>query len=187
MMTKISTSKYFSSILKSAANYIFDEGSAGKAMFLKSLLNIFPAGLLGMELTKATRLIFLYGATCSCAKHVSGAFLWVRIFNTGRINDLMSINRLDQRQTNDICTSSVPLWYSCNTAPKEYADNSSIQLEIMLRFGRCIISLPLREDLGTVSTKLLATMMPSGFDGSTLWCSCHPSQNHEFMLQNQPY
>jgi len=112
-MRKISTSKYFSSILKSAANYIFDEGSAGKAMFLKSLLNIFPAGLLGMELTKATRLIFLYGATCSCAKYVSRAFLWVRIFNTGRINDLMSINRLDQRQTNDICTSSVPLCYSC--------------------------------------------------------------------------
>jgi hypothetical protein len=55
-----------------------------------------------------------------------------------------------------------------HTAPKDYADNSSIQLEIMLRFGRCIISLPLREDLGTVSTKLLATMMPSGFDGSTL-------------------
>jgi len=157
-MTKISTSKYFSSILKSAANYIFDEGSAGKAMFLKSLLNIFPAGLLGMELTKATRLIFLYGATCSCAKYVSRAFLWVRIFNTGRINDLMSINRLDQRQTIDICTSSVPLCYSC-TQHRRTADNSSIQLEIMLRFGRCIISLPPREDLGTVSTKLLATSL----------------------------
>lgn len=108
-MRKISTFKYFSSILKPAANYIFDEGSAGKAMFLQSPLNIFPAGLLGTVLTKATRLIFLYGATCSCAKHVSRTFLWVRIFNTGRINDLMSINRLDQRQTNDICTSSVPL------------------------------------------------------------------------------
>lgn len=114
-----------------------------------------------MELTKATRLIFLYGATCSCAKYVSRAFLWVRIFNTGRINDLMSINRLDQRQTIDICTSSVPLCYSC-TQHRRTADNSSIQLEIMLRFGRCIISLPPREDLGTVSTKLLAT--------SLLWC-----------------
>jgi len=46
MMRKISTSKYFSSILKSAANYIFDEGSAGKAMFLKSLLNISQLGSL---------------------------------------------------------------------------------------------------------------------------------------------
>jgi hypothetical protein len=46
MMTKISTSKYFSSILKPAANYIFDEGSAGKAMFLKFLLKIISAAAL---------------------------------------------------------------------------------------------------------------------------------------------
>ena len=36
---------------------------AGIKIFFNSLLNIFPAALLGMESTNATRLIFLNGAT----------------------------------------------------------------------------------------------------------------------------
>jgi hypothetical protein len=33
--------------------------------FLKSFLSILPAADLGMDVTNATRLIFLYGATCN--------------------------------------------------------------------------------------------------------------------------
>ena len=45
-----------------AKNHSLEE-EFGETVLLKSLLNNFPAALLGKELTNATRLIFLYGAT----------------------------------------------------------------------------------------------------------------------------
>lgn len=45
------------------ANYNFDEPPE-RAESTNSLLKILPAGFFGIALMKATRLIFLYGATC---------------------------------------------------------------------------------------------------------------------------
>lgn len=40
-----------------------------RAIATNSLLKILPDGDFGIELTKETRLIFLYGATCNNNKH----------------------------------------------------------------------------------------------------------------------